>query len=276
MTIAENLQKGRGVGRSLVIDAHAHLGAWSSFYTPQLGVDMMVREMDRHGINTAIVSSLLAIAVDTQAGNDETLRAIKAHPGRFLGYVSLNPHRPVAENRDEYRRCRDASPDFVGIKLHPMWHGYPADGEKYLPIWEMAAEESALVLGHCWLGSEEPEGHAEPARYEAVARRFPEITILLGHSGGTEPGHRQCAALCHQYDNLVMDLCASEFSGMWVEDLLKIAPAEKVLFATDAPFLGVGSPVGRIGFSSLPEKTKKALLGGNIARVLRARTDWTG
>lgn len=268
MNITDSLWAGKGLKDCLVIDAHAHMGYWQSFYTPQLSTEQMLNEMDRYGIDVCCISSLLAIAADTHRGNAEVLDLIQKTQGRFKGYITLNPHDPQESNRRELLERISESSGFIGIKFHPMWHGVPLDGELYRPLWDLAAEFCPLVVGHSWLGSEEPEGNNTPDRFASVAERYPQVTIIMGHSGGTYEGHRQAAEYCHRFENLYMDLCASEFSCLWLEDLLSFAPAEKVLFATDMPFLGVGSPIGRIGYSRIDEATKESILGQNMKLIL--------
>ena len=91
-------------------------------------------------------------------------------PGRFLGYVVLNPNWPLEENRRELKKRLLQQEGFIGIKFHPMWGEQPIDGDLYRPLWELAAEQAPLVLGHSWLGDEEPEGHgAGPVRVHGGA-----------------------------------------------------------------------------------------------------------
>ena len=268
MSLVETLWAGRGLSDLIVIDAHAHVGPWQSFYAPNPTSQQMLCEMDRHGIAACCVSSLLSIAMDIQRGNDEVATMMREAQGRFYGYITLNPNLPVEENRKELQTRLEMDIGFIGIKLHPMWHGHPINGDLYRPLWDLAAEMCPLVLGHSWLGKEEPENYNTPALYAEMAERYPEVTVIMGHSGGTFQGHMEAARHCSRLKNLYTDICAGEFSGLWMEEFLKVVPPEKVLFATDMPFLGPGSPIGRIGYAGITEETKRAIFGGNMAAIL--------
>ena len=61
--------------------------------------------------------------------NETVARAITAHPDRFLGWIFLNPRAGVGLDELEHWR---ATPGFLGVKLHPHWHGW--DIHAALPI----------------------------------------------------------------------------------------------------------------------------------------------
>ncbi|OPZ06736.1 MAG: Amidohydrolase [candidate division BRC1 bacterium ADurb.BinA292] len=274
MSIRDALAAGLGFRDLALIDAHAHVGRWGSFYMADPSLIQLVRELDRFNIELCCVTSLLAFSVDMPRGNDEVLEAIRFAPDRFLGYVSLVPHQPLADCRREVQRMLDASDRIIGLKFHPMWNNYPINGDLYQPLWELAAEFCPLVLVHCWLGGEEPEANNTPDKVAQMAARYPGVTVIMGHSGGSRAGQLQCAELCRRRPNLYMDLCGSEFGNLWIERLLEHAPADKVLFATDIPFLGAGSPAGRVGYAAIDDAIKRKILRVNMERILATCTRW--
>jgi uncharacterized protein len=272
-SIHENLASGRLLEGVRVIDAHAHVGRWPLFYVPDPSLPRIMDEWDRFGIGLSCVTSLLGFSVDMQGGNDEVLAAIRFAPDRFLGYICLVPHRPLDECRREVQRLMDASENFIGLKFHPLWNDYPVDGDRYKPLWDLAAERCPLILIHSW--NDDQTGGPNPAgRIAKLAEQYPEVTVILGHGGGTRAGQLEAAACCRRLPNLYMDICGGEFGNYWLERLMEHAPADKVLFGTDVPFLGAGSSVGRVGYANIDDKTKRAIFGENMAGILKTKTRW--
>src|SRR5664280_3876318 len=83
--------------KELIIDAHGHLGAWMQFYIPHNDAAGIVEVMDRCGVNAIAISGMLSIGPDYKAGNQAVAEAADAFPGRFIGYVTINPNYPPDE-----------------------------------------------------------------------------------------------------------------------------------------------------------------------------------
>jgi len=197
-----------------VIDAHAHLDAYFNFYVPRPGAGTMVEVMDRLGVARACISSIPGLGADVPAGNDMTAAAVHDYPGRFVGYACVNPHYPE-QVRSELERAFDG----LGlrlIKLHPTIVEYPISGPAYEPVWRFASERRTIILSHTWEGT----STCAPRQFEPLAKAYPEVAFVLGHSGGTPAGYLASIELAQRYDNIYLDLCRSEMSPFWVERMV--------------------------------------------------------
>ena len=66
--------------------------------------------------------------------------------------------------------------------MHPLIEKCPAnDKENVYPLMEAAQHHGLPVLFHCGLGED-----ASPKRIAEVARDFPKLSVILGHSGVIE------------------------------------------------------------------------------------------
>jgi predicted TIM-barrel fold metal-dependent hydrolase len=244
------------------IDAHAHLGSYFNFYVPRPDAASMVGVMDRLGVEQAWICSIPACGADVPRGNDLTADAVRKHPGRFVGYASVNPHYPERV-LPELKRCFDELGMSL-IKLHPEIVDYPVSGPAYEPVWRFASEQRTVVLSHTWAGS----ATCAPGLFGPLARAYPDVTFILGHSGGTPAGYASSIELAAQHPNIYLDLCRSAMSPVWVERIVSEVGADRVLWGTDFPFLDPVYPVGRLACTTLGDEAKRKVFGGNAARLL--------
>jgi hypothetical protein len=242
-----------------IVDAHAHAGPYSLFYIPDSGPDAMVRIMDRCGVGQAVLSSNLAIQFDATAGNDMTAEAVSAHPGRLLGYLTINPWQ---DPESELARMSDER--FVGIKLHPDLHHYPLTGPRYKAVWEYAAATRAPILTHTAAGS----SYDAPEHVEAIAAAYPNAVILAGHAGSTPPGYDAMTQVAARHRNVILELCGSWNHGLEISGMVDAVGAGQVVFGSDFPFIDLRFSVGRVLFAELTETDRAAVLGATMTRLL--------
>lgn len=243
-----------------IVDAHAHAGPYSLFFIPHSSPREMTEVMDRCGIATALISTNLAIQLDASAGNAETARAVSAHPGRFLGYLVVNPWQ---DPEAELARWQD-DPRFAGIKVHPDLHHYRLDGPRYAPVWEYAERTGRPVLTHTWLGSE----YDDLSHVAAVAERYPDARILAGHAGVRREAVDEAIALGLRHRNVHLEICGSRGHGLLIRRMADELGADRVVYGSDFPFIDMRTSLGRVVFAGLGETETAMVVGGNIRRLI--------
>jgi predicted TIM-barrel fold metal-dependent hydrolase len=245
-----------------VIDAHAHVGPWFNFFTPEPTPDSMLRVMDRCGVRMAVVSATRAISTEVLAGNAEVIQMARRHPGRFAGYAVFNPHEPAS--LADVERCLD-EPGIVGIKIHPDVQAYSVNGPLYAPIFQLADRRNLPILTHTFADSP----YSDPLQFDSVAAEWPQVVILLGHSGVTGEGHRRAMKVAGAHPNLYLELCGSLTTGHWIRQMVASVGPERVLYGSDFPFIELRYALGRVVFAGLPPEALALVLGGNARRILR-------
>ena len=243
---------------AVVIDCHAHLGAFHNFTVPDHAPMDLVREMDRYGIQQAWLSHFAAIGPDSQWGNDQLLEACRAHPGRLIGYVAINPNQP-GRIRSELERCLDT--DFVrGIKFHPAHHEYPVDGPAYRTALALAHERGCIVLSHSW---------GSPALLAELSSEFSAAIFVVAHTPWlVARGQPGWLSLAVQRENVYLDTATSWTLRGLLEMIVDEVGAGKVLFGSDMPFFSVGVQIGTIVFARISEQEKHLILGLNMRRLI--------
>jgi uncharacterized protein len=243
---------GRGV-----LDLHGHIGR-HLFPMVDTGAAGIVRVMDRVGVDAIVVSHIQCEAFRFREGNAEVLRAMRAHPGRILGYVIVFPSSE-AEVTAEMERCVAAG--FSGLKienvnglsyLHPAYRGALA----------VADERRMPVLLHTWGGMND-----EFREIRELAERYPNASFLLAHAGagGTEAAY---LALARDHRNVHLDLALSAAPRGIVERLVRGAGADRVTYGSDCCFISLAHQIGKVLGARITDEEKLLVLGGNARRIL--------
>jgi hypothetical protein len=263
----QEVLEGQPVSAFEIIDCHGHLGYWSAFSMPWRTAQDMVDVMDVTGVRCIVASAHAGISSDYRLGNDQMIEAMREHPGRLLGYCSVNPNYPARETAAELARCLKAG--MVGIKLHPGTHRQRVDSEAYRPAWEFAHKHGLCVLVH----SGATDAFCGIALFEGPARDYPRAKVLLGHAGFGYDGAQRSCDLAAKYPNVFLDITISTACRGLIERMVEGAGADRVLYGTDLPFMDSRPMIGRLAFSDLDDKQLELVLGGNARRLFRIPDD---
>jgi uncharacterized protein len=250
----------------LIIDAHGHLGAWPQFYIPRSDAASIVEVMDRCGVKAIAVSGMLSIGPDYKAGNQVVAEAADAFPGRFIGYVTINPNYPSDEVESELENWLTTHKWMRGIKLHPSYHEYPITGPRYRIAFEVAARHQVPILVHTW-GKGEENSLCGPALFAGLAESYPGVKFILGHAGGLLLGYRAAVEVARDHRNIYLETCGSFQAMGLLEYLVENVGSGRVLFGSDACFLAQTAELGRVVFARLSTADKRNVLGLNAAKL---------
>lgn len=237
-------------------DTHTHIG--EAHHSGRVfRADELIASMDRHGIERSTVIPFPVVA-DYQATHNEIADAVKAYPGRIVGTVCLNPFVPRAEFNDEVRRCTEEL-GFRALKLQPQYQGLNPLSPRSDFFFEAALTHRLAVIVHTGAGSP----FALPSLYIAVARRFPELQIILGHAGGgLYVGEAIVAAdVC---PNIFVEL--SSLMPHHVQEVLRHVTSSRLMIGSDLPE-STATEIGKITGLDVPGHVKEDILWNTAERV---------
>ena len=173
----------------------------------------------------------------------------------------------------------------------------------YSPVYELANRYAWIVLFHTGIvlrrKFDEPEdvasGRMRPIYLEEIARRFPKITVLGAHCGN--PEYEWAAEIARWNPNVFFDLSGSTLTKMqarladfqrifwwsnteWQSPEWKVKPADsdasafvKIVFGSDTGLGEIESVVKQyhamFDACAVPEHTRKMIMGGTLAKMLR-------
>jgi hypothetical protein len=188
--------------------------------------------------------------------------------GRLLPFASINPYVINDLGAELEKWVKDFG--FRGLKAYPVYqHHYMNDTRMY-PLYAKAQELGVPLLVHT--GSSVFRGarikYGDPLHLDDVAIDFPNLTILMAHSG-RPIWYSQAFWMARQHKNVYM-----EISGLPAKRLLEYFPdlerlADKVVYGSDWP----GNPYLRRNVETildlpLKDATKEKILWKNAAKIL--------
>lgn len=209
----------------MIIDFHGHIED-----NPQFVSDLLKR-MDFYGIEKLVIFNPL---------NHVTQKIVKQHPGRFEGFVVVNPLYDDA--RDLV--CKYLDDGFLGVKMNPTGNWptpyYPNDPDTY-PIYELIASYHVPLLYHTGIIYRNPAypnatkvKYCMPIHFDDVARDLPDLTLVLAHGG--RPFIEQTLSLC-VCPNVMIDISWSQlptyFYKPMIRDLLMAFGPERLIYGSD-------------------------------------------
>lgn len=247
----------------MIIDIHAHLGSWFDFLLPEPSAEWHLEVAERIGVGVSGISHLDGFGFDARGGNERAIAAAEGADGKLAVWLVVNPYQ---DDLDRIREQLD-HPHVWGLKLHPDVQQYPVTGPRYEPYLQAAESVGATVLSH----GETRSPFNSPAQLAEIARRHPGSAVLLGHAGLLVDGVDHVGELAASFPNLYAEFCGSLLTHHFLERLVDVAGAGKVVFGSDACFLDQRWGVGRVLYSDLPEDTKAKVLYGNARRILGHR-----
>lgn len=214
---------------SIVIDIHTHpaffepihSGAETLEYRRQAmglfkaGVaplQHIFNQMDCASIDKLALLPLDLTTIDGNVvvSNAEIATICALAPERFVGFASVDPHRPDAVEIVEYAFT---GLHLAGLKLHPARQQFYATDAGLQPIYECCIRHNKPIIFHAGI-SLEPNAnskYARPAAFEAVAMQYPGLRFCLAHFAW--PWVTETAALLLKYPNVYTDTALLYFDN---------------------------------------------------------------
>jgi 4-oxalmesaconate hydratase len=195
----------------------------------------------------------------TQACNDMIHRVCTLYPDNFTGVCQLpqSPGVSPANCVAELKRCVEQL-GFVGCNVNPdpsdgHWSGPPLTDKSWYPLYEAMVELDVPGMVHVSMSCN-ANFHATGAHYingdttafmqfiqADLFKEFPTLRFIIPHGGGAVPYHwgryrglaqdMQRPPLSKLLKNVYFDTCVYHQPG--IELLLKVIPADNVLFASE-------------------------------------------
>lgn len=158
-----------------------------------------------------------------------------------------------------------------GIKFHSEYQHFRPDEERMLPIYEKAAQLGLFVVFH---GGWDPFGGEEilarPECFAGIAEKIPELTIIAAHMGGMKMFDEAEELLAGKYQNIYLDtgMAADFISPEQLLRMIRKHGADKILFASDAPWDDPGKEIAMIESLPLTGEEKELIFFRNAEKIL--------
>lgn len=247
---------GKGSGAEEVIGQDGRMD-------PAALVDML----RKNGVDYAVILAELSPITTGMTSNEHVAEFCKSRK-ELIPFANLNPYLSSRLGEELERCVRDLG--MRGIKLYPTYQQFYPNDRMLYPLYAKAQDLKIPVMVHT--GSSLFRGsrmkYGDPVLLDDVAVDFPELVLLLVHSGR---GFWYDAAflLAQLHPHVYM-----EIAGLPPQNLLKYFPdleknADKIIFGSDWPGVpGIGKNIETIRSLPIKEETKRKILGDTAARIL--------
>ena len=298
------------------IDVHHHLftpefraaSAANGGNTPPWSVEQSLGEMDRNGIQTALLSinppgiwfgDVQQSRRLSRGINDMAAKMRSDHPGRY-GQFTVIPLPDIEGSLREIEYGYDTL-KADGIALMTNYGDRWLGDASFAPVWEELNRRKAVVYTHpvtanCCkvikdeVGAGSIEWPTDTTRtiaslvFSGTAARYPEIRWIFSHGGGTLPfllGRflRQEREMKEKGQRLMPKGLMYELNRFYYDTaqavhpgalaaLLKFAPVSQVLYGTDYPFAPGVDENEGLSAQHFPAQDLLAIERGNALKLL--------
>jgi len=248
-----------------IIDVHSHIG---TTITSGVGQDVAtwLKGMDVAGIGQSIISTAAGGMqagglADTRAMNDIIAGAVRQYPDRFpIGLAGIEVRHGEAGHAEVRRALGELG--LKGMVFHATFEGFTVDSPAFHAVLAAAGGKQALILLHST-----PDGRANPTAIAAVAAKFPNLTIMLGHAVFTEGQRQQAVDALKAHSNLLLDL-AYQDDPATTEFFVKGVGADRVFYGSDAPYFEPAKVIASIDKADISAADRDKILSGNAQRLI--------
>ena len=256
----------------MIVDVNAFLGHYPFRQLKITTAEAMVRQMDAHGIDVALVSSLHAVFYrDSHRGNEELFAETSKFPQRLVPIATVNPNyvgwqEDLKESVERF--------DAKGITLLPGHHGYELTDETGRAALDKIAEyDLPLVLTqrledrrqrHHWDQAED----MKMAVLSEVALAYPKLRFLLSNWVKVEPEQLLAAQLKGR--------CLIDFARLHVvlrkevPKLIEALGIESIAYGSHMPFDYLGPSLVKLAnLETLTPEDYQRIAWKNAAEFFR-------
>lgn len=262
----------RGAERSTdgLVDVNVDLGRWPLRRLPADEPERLVPKLRAQGVTQAWVGSFDGLLhKDLGAVNGRLAEDCRRYGrGLLLPFGSINPKMPGW--RRDFHRCLEVH-RMRGIRLHPNYHGYRLDEPEVGRLLALAAQHHLVVELALLMEDERmmhPRLRVAPVDPTPLAEWVKQITglrlVLLNALAIVrgEPLRKLFSA-----GEVCVETATLEGVG-GIENFLKQAPPERLLFGSHAPYFYLEAAALKLKESSLTLAQSQAIRRKNAERLL--------
>jgi len=237
----------------MIIDSHTHM--------PMAGPTGLVSALKSYGVDKAVVFTTEGFYSDCRTANDRLVEGVRGFPGILYPWATVDPYEGEGAVQ-ELRRCVKEL-GMLGLKLHPWLQGFSVAN----PAMDLIMEE-VVSLGIPILFHDGSPPYATPLQIANLARRHPQVIVILGH-GGLRELWKDALRAAEELENIW--LCTSGVPLAGLQTMVDRLGCDRIVFGSDA---GGGHPSVipyRLRFIEelkISDAEREKIFGGNIARLL--------
>jgi predicted TIM-barrel fold metal-dependent hydrolase len=234
----------------------------NNFYVERMGIERSISLEIGGTLGTPLVPAPY---------DDEIRRILETERDRVSGLTPIEPGFPDESCAKMEKWIRNGP--CIGIKyVGGNKSGTLCDHPNNDPIMRLVAELKCTVYIHTWLkiggtprlpGRDNLPGENTPMNVAALARRFPNIRLICGHSGGDwELGVR----VIRPHKNVFLEFAGSDPHSGEVDYAVKELGVDRIVWGGHGPSRSYATEFGKILDADLSRPDRMKIFGGNFRR----------
>ncbi len=259
----------------MLIDCHVHISKYNhegkSF--PQIR-DALILAMEQSGVGLSFICPDSEPNTDV-ADLDTTLNLVAGYPKLLMYGTAIMESLSSVDVEKLDNLAKDNK--IIGIKLYPGFERFYPDDKRCHSLYELCLKYNLPVLFHSGETMNESwrEQYNHPSEIEKVAKRFPDLKIIIAHF--SQPHLKSCLEIITKYQNVYADISGMTHPEVITHcgkeelfNVLKIAVehnADKIIFGTDWPICDVESHKQLILSLPISETDKALIFSMNAMKV---------
>lgn len=213
----------------------------------------LARWEDQAGIDMAVVMP----SPTPQPDNQALVETLGGDP-RWIPCAQVDPNAPgaVAEVRQAVTAwgCRV-------LKIMPAIYNAPPTAAPTRALLDLARELGIIVNIHSG------GNNSHPLEIGALARRYPEVPIIMDHMGYRYEG-RSAILAAQDNPNVYLGTTIAAFEPGFVAGAIQEVGAERIIFGSNLPNCYPDLAVEALRRGNFGRETEALILGENLARLL--------
>jgi len=257
------------IKRFRIIDSHMHLGEFANVLAYKNDPDEIIELEKRFNVKKAICSPILGIFGGPLAQMGDVLDWHERFRD-FIGWQLVYDGNQPGLSLDIIQEYRNKI-NFVGVKIWSVGSGLYLDDKKYYPLWEYAVANDFAVSAHTWSPyTDNPKQiYGNPLRFEKVLKDFPDIKVILVHSGGKADFYDEVIELARKHETLYMDFSGDCFYPPVFKKVIDRIGRGRALFGTDMPMMDIRYHIANVLAADIPDSDKEDIFYNNAARLFK-------
>ncbi|PKN07591.1 MAG: amidohydrolase [Deltaproteobacteria bacterium HGW-Deltaproteobacteria-8] len=233
-------------------------------------VEEVVADLDQHGVERAVITGRdCETTYGAKSNNDSVIEFVRKFPGKFFGFVGLDPHKGMNAVYELRAAVNDLG--MRGAAVDPYLAQIYANDAKYYPLYAKCCELDVPIVfttGPATLVPGAIIDHVAPRYIDFVARDFPELKIVISHGG--YPWVNEAIIVAQRNRNVYIELSEYEFSPM-SEAYVQAANTmigDKILFASAHPFVDFRQALQTYEKLAFTPEVRRKVMYDNAAKLL--------
>jgi uncharacterized protein len=254
------------------------LRIWSDHYHGFAGGlkqhEEMMYYIRRMGIEKVISLDIGSIEDDALVPSpidNEERQILETNKSQILGIIRIDAGFPDESCAKMEKWIRNGP--CIGIKYLLQKNGITCSHPNSDKIIRLAAELGAVVYIHTWLkvggsprspGGGNSPGESTPMDLAMLAKRFPDVPMICGHSGGDwELGARAV----RPYENVLFEFAGSYPHSGSVDYAVNELGVNRIVWGDHGPSRSLATELSKVLDASLTKSERMKILGENYRRT---------